>query len=153
MARQHTKKTSFAVALLVGSFYAVAASGWNDHVVSACNPDKSGEASTESMVCAAYIEGFLDGAIVTDAAVVESLTSTPTATSDYLKRAYSTRVGWERGKLPATALAHFCLPEETARADVVSAIVTALEASGSRDSGDVATSVYNILSANYPCQD
>lgn len=140
-----------ATALYIG-IHAVSASAWNDHVFNACNSASAVEGSTESILCHAYIEGFLDGAIVTDAAVVESVTSKPSESSDYLKRVYSSRAGTVRGRLPATALAHFCLPEETPRADVVKIIAGAMQSTSGKEQ-DSSIAVYTILRSEYPCQD
>lgn len=125
---------------------------WNDQVTQACTHEGHAATEIEIAICHAYIEGFLDGAVITDTAIIASVSDADPEESDYLKRAYMTRVGSYNPKLPATALAHFCLPEGTMRSDVVAAIAEAI----ALDKGaaeDVSASLYNILQANYPCED
>ena len=122
---------------------------WNDYVVAAC----TGEATNPEVsraACRAYIEGFLDGALVTDAAIVKSVTGSEAATSDYFARAYQTRVSAQRINLPPTSLAHFCLPEEESRAEVVEAIADGLLQRSVRGE-QIPDLLYAILKHKYPC--
>jgi len=128
------------------------ASAWNDEVTQACRHEGRAATAPETAVCHAYIEGFLDGAIITDTAIIESVAEAGSEESDYFKRAYMTRVGSNTRIRPATALAHFCLPEGTERNNVVDTIATALAKKTSTGS-DVSTSLYNILQTSYPCED
>ena len=133
--------------LLAGLATPVAA--WIDYVVAAC----SGEASDPEVsraACHAYIEGFLDGALVTDAAIVESVTGKQDVTSDFFRRAYQTRVSSQRLNLPPTALAHFCLPENESRARVVETIAAGLLAREDNDQ-QISDVLYGILQSKYPC--
>ena len=100
--------------------------------------------------CSAYIEGFLDGALVTDAAIVESMSGDQHTTSDYLKRAYQTRVSSQRLNPPPTALAHFCLPENESRAEVVETIAADLLARED-DGKPISDVLFGILQSKYPC--
>jgi hypothetical protein len=128
------------------------AAAWNDQVTEACTHEGRAATAEETAVCHAYIEGFLDGAIITDTAIIESVADNESAESDYFKRAYLTRVGSNSRILPPTALAHFCLPEGTERDNVVTTIATAM-AEKSASGSDVSQSLYNILKASYPCED
>ena len=122
---------------------------WNDYVVAAC----TGEATNPEVnraACHAYIEGFLDGALVTDAAIVRSVTGDEAVTSDYFARAYQTRVSSQRLNLPPTALAHFCLPEEESRAEVVETIAAGLLERSVRGE-QIPNLLYAILKHTYPC--
>ena len=58
-------------------------------------------------MCQLYIAGFLDGALLTDSAIIDSLA---TSQSDFFERAYRTRLGAGRAPPPPTLLAEFCLP-------------------------------------------
>jgi hypothetical protein len=123
---------------------------WNDHIVTACSD--TAQATTPSEACSAYIEGFLDGALVTDTAIVESVTAQDSVTSDYFKRAYMTRVSQQRMPLPATALAHFCLPESTSRAEVVKTLASELNVRAAEGS-ELSLSLYDIIKDRYPCDE
>lgn len=133
------------------AFQALPARAWNDHVLSACTlGPKGGEA--DIALCHAYIEGFLDGAILTDTAIVDDMEGESSTESDYLRRAYMTRLGYGRGRLPATALAHFCLPEERPRGEVVAEIADTLDIPHAGEGG-VAEAVYDIIKSKFPCED
>lgn len=70
-----------------------------------------------------YINGFLDGAIVTDEIVVGVLEERTTKRSSFEERALRTRLDRRRTeKLPATFYADFCIPEGLSRNEAVSKI-------------------------------
>lgn len=124
---------------------------WNDQVTQACTHE--GQAATEAdlAICHAYIEGFLDGAVITDAAIIDSVKEGSGTDSRYLKRAYMTRAGGYSAKLPSTALAQFCLPSGLERKQIVADIADAI-AKDDDAAADVSVSLYKILQANYPCE-
>ncbi len=126
------------------------ASAWNDYVVAACSGD-AGSPEVSRAACHAYIEGFLDGALVTDAAIVDSVAAKEPATSGFYQRAYQTRVSSQRLNLPPTSLAHFCLPDNESRAEVVEAISAGLL--GRNDDEPISEVLYAILKQKYPCPD
>ncbi len=146
--------TSHIFAQLAGAIALVAsvhAAAWNEQVTNACTHEGLNVSAVEKAICHAYMEGFLDGAITTDTAMIESVTEADSGQSDFFKRAYLTRVGSKSRALPATALAHFCLPDGTERIQVVNAIASAIPREPQPGS-DVAQSLYNTLKASYPCQ-
>lgn len=134
---------------LVASIYAVA---WSEQKTDACAPHEGHHISAEEQaICHAYMEGFLDGAIITDSAIVKSVAVADSDMSDFFKRAYLTRVGSNSRALPPTALAHFCLPDGTQRAQLVTTIANTIPKEPQSGS-DVAQSLYNTLRASYPCE-
>jgi hypothetical protein len=146
--------TSQIFAQLAGAIALVAsvhAAAWNEQVTNACTHEDLNVSAEEIAICRAYMEGFLDGAITTDTAMIESVTKADSDESDFFKRAYMTRVGSNSRALPATALAHFCLPDGTQRNQVVTTIASAIPREPQPGS-EVAQSLYNILKASYPCQ-
>lgn len=102
-----------------------------------------------SEACRFYVAGFLDGALLTDTAIVRSLTTDDDAdTSDFLARAYQTRVGHLRGGAPATALAEFCLPPELTIDDAAREVLPML----STDAGTtLQEAVYAAVKIRFPC--
>jgi len=152
MSKQVTriKRGARSAIMLVCITAAANTAAWNDHIVTACSDTT--QATTPSEACSAYIEGFLDGALVTDTAIVESVTAQDSVTSDYFKRAYMTRVSQQRLPLPATALAHFCLPESTPRAEVVETLASELSARAGGGS-ELSLSLYDIIKDRYPCDE
>ena len=149
LSRHHLIGFSLAALFSLGHPLAIA---WNDQVTQACTHEGHAATEAEIAICHAYIEGFLDGAVITDTAVIASVEEGAPKESDYLKRAYMTRMGSYNPKLPATALAHFCLPQGMEREEVVEAIATAIALDESA-AEDVSISLYNILQAHYPCEE
>ncbi len=76
------------------------------------------------IACGHYVAGFLDGALLTDEAVLVRLSQD--GHSDFMERAYRTRVGESRAPLPATALADFCLPDGVSTDEASRSVVDAL---------------------------
>lgn len=147
--RRHFIGFSLAALFSLGHPLAFA---WNDQVTQACTHEGHAATEAEIAICHAYIEGFLDGAVITDTAVIASVGEGAPEESDYLKRAYMTRMGSYNPKLPATALAHFCLPQGMERKQVVETIATAIALDESA-AEDVSIALYNVLQASFPCEE
>ena len=147
--RRHLIGFSLAALFSLGHPLAVA---WNDQVTQACTHEGHAATEAEIAICHAYIEGFLDGAVITDTAVIASVGEGAPEESDYLKRAYMTRMGSYNPKLPATALAHFCLPQGVERKQVVETLATAIALDESA-AEDVSIALYNVLQASFPCEE
>jgi len=128
----------------------VNAAGWSEQVINACAHQGHSVSAEEVAICQAYTKGFLDGAIITDAAIVTSEPEADSQESSFFKRAYLTRVGASSRALPATALAQFCMPDATERTQVVATIANAIPIEPQPGS-DVAQSLYNTLKTAFPC--
>lgn len=106
---------------------------------------QQGASIEASHACDTFIEGFLAGALLTDAAIITTLENTEGGT-DFIDRAYRTRVN--RRRLPSTFLASFCLPR-VGTAELVADIRALLRnADPERPLGEV---VYDVLRTHYPC--
>jgi hypothetical protein len=96
--------------------------------------------------CLSFIKGFLQGAILTDMAIIKSIDeSEPTLA----ERAFKTRLG-TRASSP-TALAGFCLPEQRTVLDIAEETLTHVKDS-ERNSVQLASNVYRSLKTDYPCE-
>ena len=126
------------------------AGAWSDHVVAACSDAENGGNEASRAVCHAYIEGFLDGALVTDTAIVRNVGGEEDMFSNYTMRALRTRVGEVRAPLPATFLADFCLPEESERRSVVQDLAEEL-ATLDFAAEPITEAVYRQIKESYPC--
>lgn len=143
-----------SIVFFLAAFFSIShpvAHAWNDEVSKACVQQGLAATAAETAICHAYIEGFLDGAVITDTAIIASVTAEEVADSEYLQRAYKTRVGSYNPKLPATALAQFCLPSGKERSEIVTTIATAI--GEDKDAAkDISISLYSILKSYYPCE-
>ena len=146
--------TAHIFAQLAGAIALVAsvhAAAWSEQITDACTDEGRNVSAEDIAICHAYTAGFLDGAIITDTAIVASGSAVDSQESNFFKRAYLTRVGSSSRSLPATALAQFCLPEGTERTQVVATIANALP-KVPQPGSDVAESLYQVLKAAYPCE-
>lgn len=98
-----------------------------------------------------YIAGFLAGAALTDGAIIDSISTGNE--SEFIQRAYRTRLGKEHPSVQPTYLAEFCIPEGTPENTLISNISaqlkqTTMPADTQRDS-----LVYSAIKTIYPCED
>ena len=103
--------------------------------------------------CRFYIAGFLDGALLTDTAIISSLSAVEpgadSGSSDFLSRAYRTRVGEFRDNPPATALAEFCLPPDMTIDAAAEALLPLLQSDAGSTLQEI---VYAAVKARFPCR-
>lgn len=96
--------------------------------------------------CRSFIKGFLQGAVLTDTAIIESIGMTE---SSFAERALRTRLG-KRSSSP-TELAGFCLPNDRSILDLAEETLDHVKAS-TRNSAELAKNVYSSLKVDYPCK-
>jgi hypothetical protein len=96
-------------------------------------------------LCTRYIAGFLDGAQLTDTAIVVNLSQGER--SAFLDRALRTRTGLQ----PATALANFCLPGGVSTGKVARQVVDHL-IDDDFSKRPLRDQVYDQVKVLFPCQ-
>lgn len=106
--------------------------------------------SNQDAVDKAYIAGFLAGAQLTDNEIIRRLDDgkPDEKYSDFFQRAFDTRVGSAREKLPATFYAGFCLPDNAVSADVIARIYDSL----GQPAPDKAAQIFEAVRTQYPCR-
>lgn len=112
----------------------------------------------DGQFCVRYIQGFIDGAIATDARVMLSAESAFTGTETFTERAIRTRIPNRTERSRAASLAGFCLGEPMSLREVVNVVVADLTAQQvkpeSLDKDEPAMEVvYKSLLKNYPCKE
>ncbi len=95
--------------------------------------------------CRSFIKGFIQGALLTDTAIIESIEKIE---SSYAERAIRTRLG-TRATSP-TALAGFCLPDDRTVLELAEETLEHVKDS-KRNSVELAENVYRSLKVDYPC--
>jgi len=106
----------------------------------------------EDTICYEYVTGFIDGAILTDTAIIENIKGEKKEFSDFFERALKTRgMKRERETLPATYYANFCLPEDKTRHEIVEQLVYSINP---EELGKIPfkNSLYNTLKRIYSCE-
>jgi len=102
--------------------------------------------SQSMSACRSFIKGFIQGALLTDAAIIESITLAETT---YAERALRTRLG-NRGGRSATELAGFCLPAHRTILELAEETLEHVK-NAERNSEQLAKKVYQSLKIDYPC--
>lgn len=100
--------------------------------------------------CVAYIQGFVDGAVVTNARIVQDVSKEYGAGETYSQRARRTRLR-ERDRRNPSWYAGICIPDSVRIGEVAKAVATYLEATPPAPHENSATALYAALRANYPC--
>lgn len=106
-------------------------------------------ADLDSDICEAYIHGFLDGAVITDTALINNILEGEKDRSDFVQRAFATRVGQDRLNQNPTYYADFCLPEGVSLQEDAAKIASDLNASHTGE--NLAVSVYEVIKQDFPC--
>ncbi|MFT5118481.1 MAG: hypothetical protein ACI8PW_001847 [Methylophilaceae bacterium] len=107
----------------------------------------------DGQYCVRYIQGFIDGAIATDARVMLNAENAITGDETFAERAIRTRMPGRVDRSRAEKLAGFCLGDPLPLRDVVDVVVADLveqQASLSKDEPAI-EGVYKSLMTNYPC--
>ena len=106
------------------------------------------EKKSDGTLCEVYINGFVEGALVTDATIIDNFTDKE---SGFFQRAYQTRTMRDEPELPATYLAKFCLPEPIAMPNVVETIVNNIDRKALKNQ-PLKGVIYESLKRSYPCE-
>ena len=116
-----------------------------------CEMSSSDTDASSRPLCVTYVTGFLDGAVATDARVVENVVNELEREQSLKERAIRTRLSRKLRDAGPTLYAEFCVGTPVPVSEVVGHVIDEL---GSRDSldGVLAQSiVYAALRKHYPC--
>lgn len=108
----------------------------------------------DGQYCIRYIQGFIDGAIATDARVMLNAENAVSGKETFAERAMRTRMPGRLDFSRAAKLAGFCLGDPLPLRDVVNVVVddlTAQQLSTVKDEPAMEV-VYKSLLKNYPCK-
>ena len=119
-----------------------------------CEVYESDPEGTDGVFCVRYIQGFIDGAVVTDERVTYNVADEMDRQETFTERAARTRVGARLNLYGPSVYAEFCLGEPIPLREVVAAIVSDLlepeKVAGVALAREV---VYNTLRQTYPCRE
>ena len=122
-------------------------------LISHCHRIEAEPEGADAQYCIRYIQGFIDGAVATDARVMLSVEADPHSRESFTERARRTRMPSRADQIRAARFAGFCLGDPLPLREVVDRVVSDLVA---LDVGDTAESpardaVYQSLLDHYPC--
>jgi hypothetical protein len=113
--------------------------------------DPDGE---DGIFCVRYIQGFIDGAVVTDERVTYNVADEADRDESFTERAIRTRVGSRLDRYGPSVYADFCLGEPVPLAEVVKKVVDdLLNETFVREMPLARDIVYATLRRNYPCEE
>jgi hypothetical protein len=106
----------------------------------------------DAIFCIRYVQGFIDGAVVTDARVLENIASEFDEDKSFSERVIRSRIGHRIGTRGATVYADFCLGEADSLQSVVERVVDDLASREVLEKDLLARdAVYSTLRRAYPC--
>ncbi|MGB5630124.1 MAG: Rap1a/Tai family immunity protein, partial [Woeseiaceae bacterium] len=112
--------------------------------------DREGD---DAIFCVRYVQGFIDGAVATDARVLENIATEIDEDESFSERAIRTRIGNRVNRRGPTVYADFCLGEPDSLEEVVEKVVNDLANRKVLDKDLLARdAVFTTLRREYPCE-
>jgi len=109
---------------------------------------------TDGVFCVRYIQGFIDGAVVTDERVTFNVADEADQQETFTERAARTRVGARLNLYGPSVYAEFCLGEPVPLREVVEVIIAdLLDFEKVRATPLARDVVYGTLRRAYPCRE
>jgi hypothetical protein len=107
----------------------------------------------DAIFCVRYVQGFIDGAVATDARVLENIATEFDADETFAERAIRSRIGSRIQRRGPTVYADFCLGEPDSLQEVVEKVVDDLANRKVLDQDLLARdAVFSTLRREYPCK-
>ena len=106
----------------------------------------------DAIFCVRYVQGFIDGAVATDARVLENIATEFDEDETFSERAVRNRIGSRINRRGPTVYADFCLGEPDSLEEVVEKVVDDLANRKVLDEDLLARdAVFSTLRREYPC--
>ena len=106
----------------------------------------------DAIFCVRYVQGFIDGAVATDARVLENIATEIDEDETFSERAIRSRIGSRINRRGPTVYADFCLGEPDSLEEVVEKVVDDLANRKVLDKDLLARdAVFTTLRREYPC--
>lgn len=140
-----------AIGLLAMS--TVVKADFKSDIISSCKAYQQGDDKSEINACKLYIDGFIDSSLLNDDGVVKPkamIERTAPEQSDFLKRAYRTRVLTTSSMLSNEEAYQFCIPREYDRKEIASSIAKSMDINQLADK-QLKQVIFETLIADFPC--
>ena len=122
-------------------------------IISSCKAYQQGEDKSEINACKLYIDGFIDSSLLNDDGVVKPkamIERTAPEQSNFLKRAYRTRVLTTSSMLSNEDAYQFCIPREYDRREIASSIAKSMNINQLANK-QLKQVLFETLIADFPC--
>lgn len=118
-----------------------------------CEKYHDENAGEDREFCVRYIQGFIDGAVVTDERVTLNVAKEYEAQETFAQRAARTRIGARLERYGSSVYADYCLGDPVPLREVVEHVVAAIGDPALVAAHPLARDVvYRTLWSEYPCQ-
>jgi hypothetical protein len=122
-------------------------------LLSHCKAYKESPDGIDATFCVRYVQGFIDGAVITDGRVTMNIADEIDRTESYTERVMRTRLGSRISRYGPSVYAEFCLGEPIElRAVVDKVIENLLKPDYIKNRLLARQTVYQTLRDNYPCE-
>lgn len=129
----------------------VSLADFKSDVIASCEFYQLGNNTKEVNACKLYIDGFIDSSLLSEnAAKKQTAKKGNSQQSDFLKRAYKTRVNRSSSKNSEEVTYQFCIPVEYSRKKIASTVAKSLDI-GQLEDKPLKLLVLETLMAKYPC--
>ncbi len=123
-----------------------------EELISHCAVYEKDPDGEDGIFCVRYIQGFIDGAVVTDERVTYNVAAEYDQDETFTERAIRTRLGSRIDRYGPSYYAEFCLGEPLPLAEVVRIVIRDLLALEDLEGRELARDVvYATLRREYPC--
>jgi hypothetical protein len=120
-------------------------------LASHCAEVKTNPEGVDGIFCIRYIQGFIDGAVVTDERVTMNVADEYDREESFTERAIRIRLG-QRLASYGSYYADFCLGDPVPLAEVVTRVADHFEGIEASDNQLARTIIYSALREHYPCE-
>lgn len=132
----------------------VALADFKSDIIKSCTNYQQGSDKSEINACKLYIDGFIDASLLFESGAVKPKAMIEQGTeekSDFLQRAYRTRVLTLPSSLSTEVTYQFCIPLEYDRKIVASKVAKSLDINGLQDKAFKEV-LFESLTSNFPCE-
>jgi len=123
-------------------------------IISSCTAYQQGQDKSEINACKLYIDGFIDSSLLSQDAIEkpkEMINKEKPQQSDFLKRAYQTRVFTSPSSLKTDITYQFCIPIEYDRKKIASTAAKSINIE-KLQTVHLKEVLLETLIANFPCK-
>lgn len=123
-----------------------------EELISHCAVYEEDPEGKDGIFCVRYIQGFIDGAVVTDERVTYNVANEYDREETFTERAIRTRLGSRIDRYGPSYYAEFCLGEPVPLTEVVRVVISDLSQIDGLEGRELAREVvYATLRREYPC--
>jgi hypothetical protein len=141
------------ITIAIISVPGIALADYKSDIITSCTDYQQGRDNSEINACKLYIDGFIDSSLLNEDAIEKPkamIGKKESDKSEFLQRAYRTRMVTSRASLTQETNYQFCIPVEYNRKAVASRVAKALDVSSLSEKA-LNEVVFIALVNEFPC--